>query len=141
STHALPMGSRKLDRVRLRLRVARQQIKLDSALAGGADPDADAALAQRAHQVTGLSTRQAIANAIGHILDAAEEPRESWGQDGSRPPLQRDDILAARELLLALAARLRQPDYMPPRPAALAALLVWDSASPMYAPGTSTTVA
>src|SRR5438477_386155 len=82
-----------------------------------------------------------IANTIGNVLDAADEPPDTWGRHNSRPPLQRDDIVAARDVLLVLAARLREPGYLPPRAVALAAMLVWDSASSMYAPGTGTSVA
>ena len=126
---------------RLRARVALQRIELDRALADGADPSGDPALGLRADQLTDPRTRRGIASALGHILDAAEEPPETWGPNGSRPPLQRDDVLAAREVLLAVAARLHEPGFVPARAVALAAVLVWDSASPTYAPGTGATVA
>ena len=138
SSSAPARERRALHRLRLRWRVARQRTRLDRALAGGTDPRDDPALALRARQLTQPSARRAIAQAIRNILDAAEEPPDAWGPGGSRPPLQRAAIHADRDGLLALADRLREP--VPPQAAAMAALLVWDSASPIYAPGAGATI-
>lgn len=126
--------------LRLRLHVAFNRVKLDTALVHGADPSSDAALGLRADQLTALPKRRGITNTIEDILDAADGPPDTWVRAGPRPPLQRDDVLAARHQLRVLAARLRDPGYVPPRALALAAILVWDSASPIYAPGAGTTV-
>ena len=126
--------------LRLRLRVWRQRPRLDAALADGADPADDPALSLRAEQLTQPSTRAAIACTIANILDAAEEPPEAWGRDGPRPPLQRGAVLAARDDLLALATLMRARDDVSPQAAALAARLVWDSASPLYATEAGATV-
>ena len=115
-----------------------QQAKLDAALAAGADPADDPALALRARQLTAQSTRDAIARTLRNLLDAAEEPPEAPGPPGPRPPLQRDAILAGQAAVLALADRLRHP--VSTQAAALAALLVWDSASPLYTPRPDTSV-
>ena len=44
-------------------------------------------------------------------------------------------MLAAREELLAIARHLKGPEPMSAQAAALAARLVWDCASPIYAAG------
>jgi hypothetical protein len=109
----------------------RRRPRLDAALADGADPEAEPALALRARQLTEPRARRAMASALRSILEAAEEPPDARSLGGPRPPLQREAILADRAHLLALAARLREP--VPPQAAAMASLLVWDSASPLYA--------
>ena len=114
----------------LRLRTLSRRASLDAALAEGADPSGDPLLALRAQQLTSPSTRQAIARTIRNLLDAADEP---WY--GARPPLQAQDVLAARAELLAVARRLEGPEPLSPQTVALAAQLVWDCASPVYAAG------
>ncbi len=121
--------------VSLRMRVLRQRSRLDAALAAGADPTDDAALALRAHQLTTPASRRAVAGAIRNLIDACEEPRQAWGPGGPRPPLQTDDVLAARGELLAVAGHLCATESISPQTAALAAQLVWDCASPIYAAG------
>jgi hypothetical protein len=130
-----------LKQLGLRLRVAQHRTQLDTALAEDTDPGADPTLALRARQLADPSTLRAIAGALDSILDAAEEPQEAWSVGGPRPPLQREAILAARDDLHVLAARLREGGGVSPQAAALAALLVWDSASPIYADRAGTTVA
>jgi hypothetical protein len=129
---------RTLDRLRLRLQARLQRPQLDAALAEGADPADDPALALRAQQLTAQSTLRAIARTLCNLLDAAEEPPEAWAPPGPRPPLQRDAILTSQNDILALADRLRHP--ISPQAAALAALLVWDSASPIYTSRPDTTI-
>ena len=122
-----------LDHLGLRLRVARYRTRLDAALAEGADPADDPALALRAQQLTEPAALRSIASTLDNILDAAEEPPDAWSPGGPSPPLQREAILAARDQMHALADRLRGAGHPSPQAAALAALLVWDSASPIYA--------
>lgn len=117
----------------LRVRTLGRRGRLDAELAAGADPSRDPALALRARQLCGDATRRAIATTIHNLLDAAEEPPEAWPACGSRPPLQRDALLAARQDLLEIARRLGGPEPIAPRTAALAAQLVWDAGSPVYA--------
>ncbi len=132
----------RLDRLRLRLRVARRRTKLDRALAEGASPDADPALELRATQLTARSTRRAIAGTIADLLSAAEEePPEAFGAVSARPSLRGDEILASRAELRAVVDALEEPHPLSPQAAALAAWLVWDSASPMYAVGLHSSVA
>lgn len=117
----------------LRARALGRRTRLDAELAAGADPSRDPALELRARQLTGSSSRVAIATTIHHLLDAADEPLEAWRGRGPRPPLQREAILAARSDLLAIADRLSSAAPVTPRTAALAAQLVWDAGSPIYA--------
>lgn len=115
----------------LRARTVARRSHLDAELAAGADPARDPALGLRARQLTGTVTRAAIATTIHHVLEDAERPAPT--QLVSRPPLQREAILAARADLLAIADRLTGPAQVTARAAALAAQLVWDSGSPVYA--------
>jgi hypothetical protein len=126
--------------IRLRLRVWSERERLDAALAAGVDPNADPALARRAHQLTGPSTRRAMAGTVRKLLDAAEEPPSAWAPEGPRPPVQRASILDARDELLALAERLDEPTDLSPKAAALFGLMAWDSGSPLYAPSPGSTV-
>ena len=124
-----------------RLRVAVRRRQLDAALASGADPAADPALALRARQLRAPRTRSALANTLVNLLGAAEEPPGAWHKGDPRPPLQREAVLAARPELLALIDRLMQPGEMSPRSLARTSQLAWDSASPVYAGNSSEGVA
>jgi hypothetical protein len=114
--------------------------QLDAALAAGVDPASDPALTLRADRLREPGTRKALANTLQNLLDAAEEPPSAWRRGDPRPPIRRGAVLAARSDLLALMARLRQPGPAPVRAVALAARLAWDSASPVYAAGSSGSV-
>jgi len=115
----------------LRVRAVGRRTHIDAELAAGADPSRDPALGLRASQLTGAASRAAIATTIHHLLDEAQQP--ATRASGVRPPLQRDAILAAREGLLAIADRLAGTMPVTARTAALAAQLVWDAGSPIYA--------
>jgi hypothetical protein len=136
---AKPSGS--LHRLSLRLHVALHRPTLDAELARGADPVSDEALALRAERLGEPSTREALADTLQNLLDAAEEPPNTWHQGDPRPPLQRETVLAARGVLLALREALNRPGRVPPRAVALATQLAWDSASPVYAAASETSVA
>jgi len=77
-----------------------------------------------------IGRRRAIARSIRTLLATASEPRR-----GSGPPVQAQDVLDAREELLAVARRLEGPEPLSSEAVALAAQLVWDCASPVYAAG------
>ena len=126
--------------LRLRIDVWRHRAQLDAALAAGADPTARRPLALRARQLTDPTTRCALANAIANVVDAAEEPAESWRLGGPRPPLQREAVAVARDLLFTVVEHLRHRPRVSPQAAALASLMVWDSASPLYSPLADATV-
>ena len=127
--------------IRLRLRVWRRRSRLDAELAEGLDPGGQPELALRARQLTRTSTRAGLARTLRNLLDAAEEPPHTWPLGDSRPPLRRDAVLAARDDLVEIADRLAFPEDVPPRAAALTAMLIWDSASPVYAAHTDASVA
>jgi hypothetical protein len=124
-----------------RLHVALHRTRLDAALADGVDPAVDPALALRAERLGERRTREAAANTLRNLLDAAEEPPSAWRHGGPRPPLQREAILAAEAELLAVSAALERPGPVPPQAVALATQLAWDPASPVYAADSSVSVA
>src|SRR5437764_5170796 len=123
--------------MRLRLDVWRRRSRLDSALAEGAQPDADPPLTLRARQLTRPSTLRAIAGTLRDLVDTAEEPAEAWGP---RPPLQREAVLAARDELLTIAELLCRREDLSPQAVALAVSMVWDSASPVYSANTDSSI-
>ena len=124
----------------LRMRVWCQRGRLDAEMADGVAPTHDPALALRADQLLRRSTRAAVARTIRSLVDAAEDRPDTWRRSGTRPPLQRADILDARDTLVELADRLGGLDAIPPQALAVARRLVWDSASPMYAAQPDTSV-
>src|SRR5438046_1132696 len=71
--------------VSLRLRTLSRRSSLDAALAEGADPAEDPALALRAQQLTAPATRRAIAGTIRNLVNAAEEPGRPWTRGGLVP--------------------------------------------------------
>jgi len=125
----LPRGvvGRRLTRLRARVRHAR----LDAALAEGADPWSAGPLMARAAQLCSLSHRQQLNTWLVSIVELAEHRRP-----GSPYLVVRDrTVLEHRESLLALAARLGQPEPVDVAVAAQLTLLVSDPASPVYAGG------
>ena len=64
-------------RLRDRLAVRRHSLGLDRALAEGASPDSDAALALRAHALIGQRARRDLANQIRRIILDTRRPRSS----------------------------------------------------------------
>jgi hypothetical protein len=128
------------DGLLLRARVWRHRASLDRSLAEGADPATDPAVALRARQLRDPASRRAMANTLENLVHAAEEPPDAWPHGGPRPPLRREALLAARSDLIALAELLRRPRALPPGALALVALLLWDSASPVYSAHAGTTV-
>jgi hypothetical protein len=125
--------SRPTGDIRLRLKVWRRRGKLDAELAEGRHAAGDPELGLRARQLTRSTTRVGLARTLRNLLDAAEEPPDTWSFGDPRPPLRRDAVLAAHDELTELAERLAAPGDVPPQAAALTSLMVWDSASPVYA--------
>jgi hypothetical protein len=115
------------DRLAARVRARR----LDRALAGGTPPEASAALALRAQQLTEPESRGSIARALRRILRDA--------QQGSRPALgrvmpSRARVRAAREELSRLADTLEDPGPVDAVGVAQALLLLTDGTGPLYNP-------
>jgi hypothetical protein len=99
---------------------------LMEALAAGRDPDASAELTLVAHALIGSPERRRLAAGLDRVLRAAAE-RRPWGV-----PLNRREILTAREELAALAERLRDGGPVHVQGVARAALLARDGRSPIY---------
>jgi hypothetical protein len=124
----------RLEALSLSLRVHRRRRELDRLLAEGASPSASPELELRARQLTKPTTRNELANLIANLIDAAEEPAESWQGSGTDPPLRSQAVLDASPELAALADRLRSPRPASTQGLALVARLVWDEHdSPIFA--------
>jgi hypothetical protein len=105
---------------------------LDRRLAAGADPGTSPELARRARQLTSRRFRAGLAESIRGLLETAEQPRRGFT---SAVPVQRQDILRERGLMLGLAADLVSGDQLQPRGIALVEQLLTHSDSPIYSAG------
>jgi hypothetical protein len=102
---------------------------LDAELAGGAPPEARAALALRAQVLGEPRTRQALAQSLRHILDNARQgspPRR--GQIATL----RADVLAATDELERLIERLLEPGILAARGLAQVRVILSDGGGPLY---------
>src|SRR5439155_26842417 len=61
---------------------------------------------------------------------AVRPPRSQQAPGGPRPPLQREAIVPVRDRLRSVVAELLRGPDLTAQGAALASLMVWDSASP-----------
>lgn len=118
-------------RLRDRLAAHVRPRRLDRALAGGTPPEASAALALRAQQLTEAESRGSIAQALRRIIREA--------QQGCRPVLgrvlpSRTRVRAAREELNRLADALDDPGPVAAGGVAQALLLLTDGTGPLYNP-------
>jgi hypothetical protein len=104
---------------------------LDRRLAGGTDPHTSPELSRRARQLTSPHFRDGLAKAVRDLIDAAEAPPAPLS---SAVSVQRREVLAERELLLALAAELELDGDLPPRGIVLVERLLSDGESPVYKP-------
>src|SRR5579863_1938955 len=119
--------------------------RLDSALAGGARPEASIRLAARATRLTSTPFRRDLAASLRRILIAAGEPaqpalarsplttRAPLGV--SRPvrvPLRPVPIRRSAPLLADLASRLLEPGPVPVRGVAMVTGLLADGTGPLY---------
>ena len=75
--------------------------------------------------------RRTLAALYANVLDAADE---CDADPGSPLTIEYVSLNAARQQILELIERLRSSAELKPRGLALARLLVWDSASPMFRP-------
>jgi hypothetical protein len=113
----------------LRARVWWQWPALTRQLAAGGDPSATAELTVLARQLSGLHAQQRLADTLERVVTAASRrPRPP----SAKVPLNRDEILGARDELAALAERLRDGTPAPVQGMAITTLLVHDGASPLY---------
>jgi hypothetical protein len=114
------------------VRVWLRRGSLDRSLAAGADPAASPELSRRARQLTSRRSRSTLAASVRSLVGAAESPPRGYT---SAAPIQRQEILAERELLLELAADLESGDELKPRGIALVERLLIDGDSPLYLSG------
>jgi len=116
---------------------------LDRELADGARPEANAALAARATQLTSMEFRRGLAASLQRILAAAGEPAVLRPQpDAGRSPLaaarpprvpfRRARIRPSAPRLAALAGQLVEPGPVPARGVAMVSQLLADGAGPLY---------
>jgi hypothetical protein len=110
---------------------------LDRRLANGADPMESDELSLRAGQLGSVGTRSRLAATLRAAVETA---------DGRHPPListrlRCPEIRENKELLLAIAERLRSGDSVGVEGLAMTARLVSDRSSPMYRPWASLPVA
>ncbi|MDP9133603.1 MAG: hypothetical protein M3N56_02115 [Actinomycetota bacterium] len=113
----------------LRVRVWWHWPALARELAAGGDPAASAELTVVARQLIDLPAQQRLADTLERVMTAASRPPRP---PSVKVPLNRREILGARDELAALAERLRDGTPAPVQGMAIAALLVHDSASPLY---------
>jgi hypothetical protein len=114
----------------LRARVWRKSLDLDAELAGGADPDRTDELRLRAAQLADPKRRARLAAAIDHLLLISSRP-ERPGIITAQAPFRPRQVRANRELLEALAKRLRDPNSLSLRGLALVSLLLEDGRGPL----------
>jgi hypothetical protein len=117
--------------MRAALRARLHRTGLDRDLAAGRRPDSSPAHALRAEQLTSHRCRRALAKGLDRLIAAAGAPRPAM--TAAIAP-SRGEVRAARDLLEALAARLRDETAVRPRGVALVRILLVDGGSPAYAP-------
>jgi hypothetical protein len=114
--------------VRTRLR----RRSLDRRLAAGANPAESDDLSRRADQLQSSVHRRELAAALLTLVEQAEGPSPPIS---AAIPIDRRSVLVARSDVIALALDLGATDLdASARGIALVERLLWDGASPVYAP-------
>jgi hypothetical protein len=116
--------------LRVRARVWLNRRVLDAQLADGADPTGSEELRLRARQLRNPKERARLADSVGRLITTAERRNQSGvirPQDAFGP----SEVIASRELLGALARRLRDPRFDSPQGLAMASILLRDSRGPL----------
>jgi hypothetical protein len=116
---------------RARTLAALRHAALDRRLADGADAIDRRELTVRAWQITRPRALERLARALEGILIDAERPRPAHGP---AVPVCCEEVEVARDEILRLVERLREPRPVCPRGVALARLLLTDGTGPLYAP-------
>jgi hypothetical protein len=127
------------ERPRLRDHLAARWLAhhLDRALAEGASPETNAALALRAQRLTEPDRRWSTAGALRRIVrEARDDRRQRFGR--VRPNARA--VLAASRELSDLADTLDDPGPVAARGVAKAWLLLTDGTGPLYSPESRTTL-
>jgi hypothetical protein len=107
------------------------RMSLDRRLAAGMDPLASPSLARRASVLVSPRTRRRLACGLEGVVVETERPRRALS---AAIPVQRHEVLVARDDLLLLAAALRCTQHPDPRAVAGASLLLTDGCGPVFAP-------
>jgi hypothetical protein len=125
------MAGSMLRSIKLRIGERLHRWALTRALADGADTRSDGRLEVRARALTGRSERDRVASGIEKVVDNAEDPNFRLS---AAAPVDGAAVLAARDELRALAARLRSDEPVHARGIALADVLLADTDSALYPP-------
>ena len=126
---ALPRSA--LGRLALRLSVLLHHRRLDRMLAEGREPWSRADLSLRAGQLLALPSRCGVATAIGGLLDIAE----LGGVVCPYAFVRSEVVLKQRDLLLRIAARLRDPAPVAVAPVVVLRSLTSSRSSPAFVGG------
>lgn len=118
-------------RIRGRLSARWHAWELDHELAAGTSPQASAALAVRAQQITSRRSRRRVADGLARALRSVE-PSGAGFTAAARPDAA--GVLGARTVLSSLERRLRAPEPVAAHGAAMLALLLTDCTGPLYQP-------
>lgn len=114
----------------MRTRLRRRS--LDRRLAAGANPAESDDLSRRADQLQSSAHRRELAAALLTLVEQAEGPSPPIS---AAIPIDRPSVLVARSDVIALALDLGATDLdASARGIALVERLLWDGASPVYAP-------
>lgn len=116
--------------MRARARVWLNRRVLDGQLADGADPTRSEELRLRAKQLREPRQRARIADSVGHLLTAAQRRNRS-GDIRPHGQFGPSEVIANRELLYALAKRVRDPRFDSPQGLAMASILLRDARAPL----------
>jgi hypothetical protein len=114
----------------LAARVLLTRSGLDARIAAGEDPAADAALTLRGAQLASAGNRRAVADGLERALHRSRRTRSI----SAAIPVNEEALAAARPAIEQLIAALRGNGTKRPQGVALAAQLLTDAASPLYAP-------
>lgn len=117
----------------LLLRVLLHRSQLDRQLAEGVDPNQTPVLSLRARQLQSMRLRRSLANGLARDV----EMTEGRSRDSAALPINREEVIRARPLLLRLVERLREPGVASPRGVAMVRRLLTDGSSPIFSPGWS----
>jgi hypothetical protein len=105
--------------------------RLDLALAGGAPPEQDPAVALRARRLIDPCNRRSLAEALRRLL---RESREGYQLSYGHVHPCRERVLAASEQLDELADALSRPGPVAAHGVAEALILLTDGTGPLYNP-------
>jgi hypothetical protein len=130
AAHASTSAPRSWDLV-TRLKAFVSRLELDARLAAGENPGASPALARRAQVLSRWRVQHSLAGALERLVAEAVAPPATFT---ARIPVQRDEVLAAQNDLLRLAAGLRAVPRPSVRAAAAVSLLVEDGTGPVFSP-------